>query len=284
MQSTSNYSLNLVEGTDIVNIPVQLNPNFQTIDSAMFNNKQSTVGTATEVVTGTSHAIVRNNPDSDIFRFTATGAWTAGDTMSVDGNSVTVHLADGTTPPTGAYIIGAEVLAVINSSLVTLMIGAPLSGGVSSFNGRTGTVLPAAGDYVAGDIDYDNTGSGLVATDVQSAIDELASGSAPSSVTITADGVKTFGVLLAELWVAIDASELTRHSKIDYTASGTIMTFNMSSRSLTSAQFSCDLINLRMQIFVIGSTTGYYDCTTGNTTNYTSQVPTAGTEFTLYYT
>ena len=121
MQSTTNYAMNLVEGTDIVNIPVQLNPNFQTIDGAMFDNKQASVGTATEVVTGTSHAIVRNNPDSDVFRFTATGAWTAGDTMSVDGNAVTVHLSDGTVPPTGAYIIGAEVLAVINSSLVTLM-------------------------------------------------------------------------------------------------------------------------------------------------------------------
>lgn len=174
MQSTTNYSMNLVEGTDIVNIPVQINPNFTTIDSEMYKNKQASIGTATEVVTGTAHAIVRSNPDSDIFRFTATGAWTAGDTMSVDGSSVTVHLADGTTPPTGAYVIGAEVVAAINSSLVTLMIGAPLSGGVSSFNGRTGAVTPTAGDYVAGDIDYDNTGSGLVSTEVQSAIDELA--------------------------------------------------------------------------------------------------------------
>ena len=175
MQSTSNYSMNLVEGTDIVNIPVQLNPNFQTIDGAMFDNKQASVGTATEVVTGTAHAIVRNNPDSDVFRFTATGAWTAGDTMSVDGNSVTVHLSDGTVPPTGAYIIGAEVLAVINSSLVTLMIGmTPPAQGVTSFNSRTGAVVPTAGDYVAGDIDYDNTVSGLTATETQSAIDELA--------------------------------------------------------------------------------------------------------------
>lgn len=186
MQSTTNYSMNLVEGTDIVNIPVQLNPNFQTIDGAMFDNKQASVGTATEVVTGTSHAIVRNNPDSDVFRFTATGAWTAGDTMSVDGNAVTVHLSDGTTPPTGAYIIGAEVLAVINSSLVTLMIGmTPPAQGVTSFNSRTGAVVPTASDYDASMVDYDNTVSGLTATDVQSAIDELAS--APSSAIIYDD-------------------------------------------------------------------------------------------------
>ena len=209
MQSTTNYSMNLVEGTDIVNIPVQINPNFQTIDGAMFDNKQASVGTATEVVTGTAHAIVRNNPDSNVFRFTATGAWTAGDTMSVDGNSVTVHLSDGTVPPTGAYIIGAEVLAVINSSLVTLMIGmTPPAQGVTSFNSRTGAVVPTAGDYVAGDIDYDNTLSGLTATDVQNALDEIVAsipsgGSVDYSLTEREIGTWVDGTALYEKTIYI---------------------------------------------------------------------------------
>lgn len=47
--------------------------------------------------------------------------------------------------------------------------------GVYSFNGRTGAVLPATSDYDADQIDYDNTTSGLTATDVQAAIDEIAS-------------------------------------------------------------------------------------------------------------
>lgn len=175
MQNTSNYNLNIVEGTDIVNIPVQLNPNFQTIDAEMFKNKQGSIGTATEVVTGSVHAVVRANTDADMFRFTATGAWTAGDTMTLDGSAVTVHLADGTAPATGAYIIGAEVVAVVNGTLVTLLTSAaqPVAG-VTSFNSRTGAVVPQASDYDAADIDYDNTTSGLTATDVQSAIDELA--------------------------------------------------------------------------------------------------------------
>lgn len=46
--------------------------------------------------------------------------------------------------------------------------------GVSSFNGRRGSVISADGDYNAGMVSYDNTDSGLVADDVQSAIDELA--------------------------------------------------------------------------------------------------------------
>ena len=176
MQQTTNYNLLIPEGTDVVNPLTQVNPNFQTIDGAMFANKQATIGTASEVVTGTVHAIIRNNTDSDVFRFTATGAWTAGDTMTLDGQQVTVHLSDGTTPATNSYIIGAEVLAMVNGSLVTLAISTtPPAQGVTSFNNRTGAVVPTASDYDASMVDYDNTGSGLVATDVQSAIDEVKS-------------------------------------------------------------------------------------------------------------
>lgn len=178
MQNTSNYNLNLVEGTDIVNPPIQFNPNFQTIDAAMFANKEASIGTASEVVTGTVHAIVRANQDAAAFRFTATGAWTTGDTMTVDGTAVTVHLNDGTAPLTGAYVIGAEVFAVLNGTLVTLITSsAAIDPGVTSFNSRTGAVTPASSDYDASMIDYDNTGSGLTSTDVQGAIDEIAGGS-----------------------------------------------------------------------------------------------------------
>ena len=58
--------------------------------------------------------------------------------------------------------------------------------GVYSFNGRTGAVSPATSDYDADQIDYDNTTSGLTATDVQAAIDELQSEKADSSDVPTA--------------------------------------------------------------------------------------------------
>lgn len=46
--------------------------------------------------------------------------------------------------------------------------------GVASWNGRTGAVNPAAGDYTAAQVDYDNSNSGSTATDAQGAIDERA--------------------------------------------------------------------------------------------------------------
>ena len=185
MQNTTHYNLTKAEGTDTVNLLTQCYPNFDTIDAAMFANKQGSIGTATEVTTGTVHAITRANPDSDVFRFTATSAWAAGDTMTLDGTGVTVHLADGTTPASGAYIIGAEVLGVVNGSLVTLFLSSAIQAYVSSFNSRSGAVSPAASDYDASMIDYDNTLSGLNATDAQGAIDEMASSLKTATVAFT---------------------------------------------------------------------------------------------------
>lgn len=226
MQNTTNYNLNLVEGTDLVNPPIQFNPNFQTIDAAMFANKEASIGTASEVVTGSVHAIVRANQDADVFRFTATGAWTAGDTMTIDGTSVTVHLSDGTVPPTGAYIIGAEVLAVLNGTLVTLMIGmTPPAQGVTSFNGRSGAVVPTAGDYVASDIDYDNTTSGLTSTDAQTAIDELA-----DSLTW-----KYIGITTASTPLAVDKLSGT-YKVIAETNDGGMFTFEIPVNHLSGTE------------------------------------------------
>lgn len=158
MQYTPNYNLITVEGTDVVNPLVQMNPNFTDIDAAMFANKQAVIGTATEITSGTVHSITRANPDSNYFRFTATSNWNAGDSMSVDGVNVSVFLSNGNTPNTGAYIINTEVLAIISGSRVTLLVS----------NNDTTTLT-------ASDVTYDNTASGLTSSNVQNAVDEVAS-------------------------------------------------------------------------------------------------------------
>lgn len=156
MQYTPNYNLITVEGTDVVNPLVQMNPNFTDIDAAMFANKQAVIGSATELTSGTVHSITRLNPDSNYFRFTAVSNWNAGDSMSVDGVNVSVYLSDGTTPPTGAYIINTEVLALLSGSRVTL--------------------ITSTGSVNAAGVSYDNSLSGLTASNVQNAIDEVNDG------------------------------------------------------------------------------------------------------------
>lgn len=125
MQYTTHYNLNLPEGTDIVNPLIQDNPNYIAIDTALYNNKLRVVGNATEVKTGTVHAITRSDSDIDVIRFTATGDWITGDTMSVDGTPVSVFLPDGSAPLTGAYVINGEVLGVLNGTRFTLYANRP---------------------------------------------------------------------------------------------------------------------------------------------------------------
>ena len=154
MQYTTHYNLNLPEGTDIVNPLVQDNPNYSAIDTALYDNKVRVIGNATEVKSGTAHAITRSDSDIDVMRFTATGDWITGDTMTVDGSPVSVYLQDGTAPLTGAYIINTEVIAVINGSRVTLYGAQQLPG------------------YTASDISYDDPYG--IGNDVDAALDTLA--------------------------------------------------------------------------------------------------------------
>ena len=79
----------------------------------------------------------------------------------------------------GSGLTATNVQSAIDE--VQTEIGALPGTFVESFNTRTGAVTPQASDYDADQIDYDNTVSGLTATDVQAAIDELAS--VPGGVT-----------------------------------------------------------------------------------------------------
>lgn len=154
MQNTTNYNFNIPEGTDLWNYLTQTNPNFTALDSILKSVSDATVTTATEVTSGTAHAVTRTLPDANVIRFTATGVWTLGDTMTIDGTPVTVVKPNGTSLQTGDYIIGSEVLGVLRATQFTVYVG-----GVSSLD--------------ATDVTYDNTGSGLTATNVQDAIDEV---------------------------------------------------------------------------------------------------------------
>lgn len=152
MQYTSNYNLITVEGTDIVNPLVQMNPNFTDIDAAMFANKQATIGSASEIVSGTVHAITRANPDSNYFKFTATGNWTLGDSMSIDGVNVSTYLTDGTIPGTGSYVINSEVFGILAGTRVTLFLTNPtttLPAGNITFNPSGTTLDPSDTDVDA---------------------------------------------------------------------------------------------------------------------------------------
>ena len=122
MTNTTNFNLIEYEGSDIFNPLSVENVNMQRVDAALKQVQELGVGTATEVVSGTVHALTRQIPDNKVITFKATGRWNTGDTVTVDGTQVSVLTPAGTTPLDGAWIIGSSVLGILVDTLLTVFV------------------------------------------------------------------------------------------------------------------------------------------------------------------
>lgn len=121
-RQTTNYGFNISEGTDLVNPLTDIFPNFESLDTDLKNVSDNAVGNATELLTGTVHALVRSDSDRNVFTFTATSNFEAGETFTLDGVQVTALTPDGQTLSTGCYIIGSEVLVAVKGTLMTVYV------------------------------------------------------------------------------------------------------------------------------------------------------------------
>lgn len=124
MKTTDNLGLKLYEGTDLFNPLVVENPNCETLDEVIKSISDQSVGSATELVTGTVHALTRelDDTDKDVFIFTATSNFTAGDTFTLDGQQVSALTVAGTQLASGCYIIGSSVLVHKRDTLLTFYV------------------------------------------------------------------------------------------------------------------------------------------------------------------
>lgn len=138
MRKSENFDLNLYEGTDIFNPLTTDVPNYEKIDAQMEKNYNLSVGKATELKTGTVHALTRENANCPMIHFTATSNFTSNDTFTVDGVQVSALLVDGSTLTTNCYIIGSEVICYLKGTLLTFF----LSGSVSKDSEKLGGELP----------------------------------------------------------------------------------------------------------------------------------------------
>ena len=129
MKTTSNYGYKQYEGSDIFNPLTVEAQNIQSIDTNMGKNRDAGVQLATEIKSGTVHAITRNTPGAPVIRFVATSDWSQGDTCTVDGTQVSTLLPTGETLPGGAWKINSNVLAVLTGTLLTVFTTAPTGGG-----------------------------------------------------------------------------------------------------------------------------------------------------------
>lgn len=137
MITTEHYNLSQYEGTDKVNPLTVDAQNIAKIDTAMYGIQNSAIPTATELKTGTIHALTRNKPDAAMFRFVATAAWAAGDTCTVDGQQVSTLLTTGEALPAGAWVINANVLCCLVGTVLTVFTTTPTQGGTTEIDATT---------------------------------------------------------------------------------------------------------------------------------------------------
>lgn len=118
--TTTYFNLKKPTGDDLYNHLTIDNPNMDAIDTAMHNNQQAAICTATHSRVGKVHTLTRQGGKSPMFRFVATAAFTEGDTFTVDGQAVTATLPDGSGLSAGAFVINSNVLACLVGTQMTV--------------------------------------------------------------------------------------------------------------------------------------------------------------------
>lgn len=107
------------------------------------------------------------------------------------------------------------------------------------------------------------------------------------SVSVTADGVKTRGQLLNELFSLIDPTKINVNSKLERkTSSMSVNMYGFISRSTSGYGFSLSLAvdnNFTLHTVIISSTSAYWSYDGTTITNASSMVDGAGITYTLYY-
>lgn len=144
MLQTEHYKYKQYQGADQFNPLTVEAQNILQLDNDVYDAKISGVNLATELKTGTVHAITRRTPDGAMFRFVATSNWVAGDTCTVDGEVVSTLLPTGEPLPSGAWVINANVVCVLTGTLLTVLTVAPSGGGPTAIDATTLEGHPAS--------------------------------------------------------------------------------------------------------------------------------------------
>lgn len=141
MDTSTYFGLNLVTGSDKVNPLTVDRPNYEKIDEQMHKNQIASVVEATELKSGTVHAITCLTDGAVFFRFTATSDYAAGDTFTFNGAPVSAVLPDGSGLQQGAFKINGTVLCSIIGTLLTVY--SFTASGIAADSEKLGGQLPA---------------------------------------------------------------------------------------------------------------------------------------------
>ena len=162
MQKTTNYELNIVEGSDTVNPLTVDNPNYRKIDETMYANQIATTPRATEIKSGNIHAITCLVEGVTFFHFTAVSDYKEGDTFSFNSTPVVAVLPDGSGLPENCFRINSEVLASVVGTRMTIYSFAAGSTTASDAEKLGGKVPTYYAPYETGVVTYNHSRIGNV--------------------------------------------------------------------------------------------------------------------------
>lgn len=162
MQKTTNYELNIVEGSDIVNPLTVDNPNYRKIDETMYANQIASTPRATEIKSGNIHAITCLVEGVTFFHFTAVSDYKEGDTFSFNSTPVVAVLPDGSGLPENCFRINSEVLASVVGTRMTIYSFAAGSSTASDAEKLGGKVPTYYAPYETGVVTYNHSRIGNV--------------------------------------------------------------------------------------------------------------------------
>ena len=203
--STANLSLPQFIGTDKPTWLGDVNGAFSAIDGYVGTNDAAVAAAASDASSAISQAAAAVNTAN-------TANTTAGNASTAATAAVTA--ANQANALSNQIALRTGVLADLTTTDKTSIVNA-----INEVN----ATAQAAGTPVASAVTYDNSGSGLTATDVQSAIDELAQGgggSVTEKIEVTGDGTKSIGTLLDELYALIDSTKISVRSVLTFVYNG----------------------------------------------------------------
>lgn len=117
---TTNYEFILPVGSDNFNPLTDQNPNWSKADTVIKKAENQSIAVATEVKSGSVHAITIPDGAGNMFRFVATSKFGAQDTCTVNGVQVSTLMPNGTTLPDGGWVINSNVLCCLTGTVLTV--------------------------------------------------------------------------------------------------------------------------------------------------------------------
>ena len=283
---TAVYGLPIFLGTDVPSWLTDWNGAMGDIDTAIAAAKAAADAAASTAGTAATDIVTINGQITSLQNTVGTHTTQIG-TITGNINTINSLIGNGTPTTTDQTIIGAiNELHADQGDLADLT-----TTDKSSLVAAINEAAQGGGGGTAASVSYNNTGSGLTATNVQDAIDELA-GSAAGSVSVTTDGTKTRNQMLDSLFALVDMSKVTRNTQYVEQSSGGLSIYNLVETASNSLNFyrlgksssDCDIY--RAEIAASSSVSRMRMATGGTISNDTAPgtaVPTAGITMTIYY-